>query len=813
MIQLSWHTAQASGFGLLTAAALIGPSFTSANQAQAQSAGQTALSYEAPGLSTVQGELLPPEAIGTTIVEGWDEVFAREVREPLTVYDSRRRSGAQGTWIVPSIRRSGRAHSGLHYASNKWGDARMGLGFGALVDVRGAWILGQGDASTWPASLVVVGFRAGVEVRRSGAFTSFSAEAAWFGMDLSGVDRIEFHVDPRAGTTGQFGVDDLTYVADSAQVVLDFEDKNYEDKLSGSGYAGLSWEVGTGDFGAADVIHAPLTQDTDLARRDDEHLTLGGSGTAPTLQSSFIGPGLGSASGASYVPPDTCGAVGPAHFVSVVNSNISVYLKSTGVRVLNTNLNTFLAGASFGDPRVTYDTTSSRFIVLATEFGNEISVAISNTSDPTGAWTKSTFNPSQSTDAGKWPDYPTLGCNKDFIVTCAYMVGGANKMSIFAIDKMNFINTGSLTVTAFRGLPWEGAIHPATTYDATASQYLVSRASGLRIRRLNLPAGAPTLTELGIAATALGSAPPNAPQLGGPGLDTLDGRLMNAIWVGGDLWTTCCISSGGKAGCRWWQVDTASVTVAQTGTVDDASLYYFAPSIAANANGDVVMGFSGSNAAQYAAAYFTGRVATDAAGQMGVPVQYKAGEGPYNDGAGPRWGDYSLVSLDPTDDSIFWMLQEYARTGNNWGTYVAEVQHGGGSGCNVHNYCFTSPNSVGPGSLIFSTGSASIAANDFSVVSDSNPPNKNGIFFMGVNEILTPFGNGFLCLSGSLTRYNVVQTDVFGSVTMDVDNTVPPALGKIVSGSTWKWQFWYRDPAGGGAAFNLSDGLSVTYCP
>jgi len=31
--------------------------------------------------------------------------------------------------------------------------------------------------------------------------------------------------------------------------------------------------------------------------------------------------------------------------------------------------------------------------------------------------------------------------------------------------------------------------------------------------------------------------------------------------------------------------------------------------------------------------------------------------------------------------------------------------------------------------------------------------------------------------------------------------------------STWNFQFWYRDPLGGPAGFNFSDGLEVMFCP
>ena len=37
--------------------------------------------------------------------------------------------------------------------------------------------------------------------------------------------------------------------------------------------------------------------------------------------------------------------------------------------------------------------------------------------------------------------------------------------------------------------------------------------------------------------------------------------------------------------------------------------------------------------------------------------------------------------------------------------------------------------------------------------------------------------------------------------------------GAITAGSTWNFQFWYRDPQGGPNGFNLSDGMRVTFCP
>jgi hypothetical protein len=38
-----------------------------------------------------------------------------------------------------------------------------------------------------------------------------------------------------------------------------------------------------------------------------------------------------------------------------------------------------------------------------------------------------------------------------------------------------------------------------------------------------------------------------------------------------------------------------------------------------------------------------------------------------------------------------------------------------------------------------------------------------------------------------------------------------PLVGPILPGSTWYFQYWFRDPLGGGAGANLTDGLRMTF--
>jgi hypothetical protein len=129
-------------------------------------------------------------------------------------------------------------------------------------------------------------------------------------------------------------------------------------------------------------------------------------------------------------------------------------------------------------------------------------------------------------------------------------------------------------------------------------------------------------------------------------------------------------------------------------------------------------------------------------------------------------------------------------------------------------YCATAPNSIGPGALMDWAGSLSIAANDFELRVDSAAPSQFGIFYYGPDALQLPFGDGFRCIDGQTFRLPVVTTDVTGTASYAIDYTNPqePA-GEITALSSWRFQFWYRDPAAGGAGFNLSDAIEATFCP
>ncbi len=136
------------------------------------------------------------------------------------------------------------------------------------------------------------------------------------------------------------------------------------------------------------------------------------------------------------------------------------------------------------------------------------------------------------------------------------------------------------------------------------------------------------------------------------------------------------------------------------------------------------------------------------------------------------------------------------------------------------NYCSSTPNSASPsGSFMGFSGSASYTANDLVLECYGAVPNQFGIFYYGSSQISTSFGNGIRCVGAGFQgtfRLPVLQTDSFGDATLALDYGQAPmnaGNGIIVDGMEYNFQFWFRDPPAGGANFNLSDGLHVTFCP
>ena len=154
---------------------------------------------------------------------------------------------------------------------------------------------------------------------------------------------------------------------------------------------------------------------------------------------------------------------------------------------------------------------------------------------------------------------------------------------------------------------------------------------------------------------------------------------------------------------RYYVIDSATNALLSVGEIGDGAHDFYQGSLAVNSNGDVVIGYNRSGSgADGKVSIFAQRFTTSALGSLsalGSAILIKESlTDDYHNGslkgaaaAGrQRWGDYSSVSLDPVDSSLFWVIGEFAREyntpedghpggtgGSRWGTYIAAINFAG----------------------------------------------------------------------------------------------------------------------------------------
>jgi hypothetical protein len=92
-------------------------------------------------------------------------------------------------------------------------------------------------------------------------------------------------------------------------------------------------------------------------------------------------------------------------------------------------------------------------------------------------------------------------------------------------------------------------------------------------------------------------------------------------------------------------------------------------SIAMDGAGNMALGYSVSSSSVFPSIRYTGRQSDDTLGTMPESeVTLKNGSGSQTWTS--RWGDYSAMSVDPTDDCTFWYTQQYMPASGLWATHV-----------------------------------------------------------------------------------------------------------------------------------------------
>ena len=432
-----------------------------------------------------------------------------------------------------------------------------------------------------------------------------------------------------------------------------------------------------------------------------------------SLQDQFNAFGSGS------IPPDTMGAVGPNHFVEIINSSVAIYSK-TGTRLSHVSLDSFFTltigptiyprNGSF-DPRVLFDRRSGRYFATTTERGaidgrqNGIVLAVSRTSDATGVWDKYFLDVGDPKNGNitYFTDYPTLGVDDNGVYLGMRMFpsAGNSVAKIVATAKASLLAPAPSLSTVFQFnniTDMYSTPQPAVNFGVVAAgapAFFVASSSSVyadvHYRTLTWSGGTPTLSGTTVLSTPSFATTSNAPALSSTTpINTGDQRLQMAVIRDGLLWTARAVglnSTGGstgadRTGCEWLQFSVSGNTLAlaQSGRVFDSAAsdprFYYYPSIMVSGQGHATMGFSGSKSTEYVGAYFTGRLASDTAGTMGSVTLLQAGAAAYtrNDGSGRnRWGDYSATVVDPVDPGVFWTFQEFVSAEDVWSTRITQL--------------------------------------------------------------------------------------------------------------------------------------------
>ena len=401
----------------------------------------------------------------------------------------------------------------------------------------------------------------------------------------------------------------------------------------------------------------------------------------------------------NWRPPDTDGAVGPNHLVVAINGSWRV-LTRTGSVLVSQSLGDFWSGfwdpsnpdcsEEPFDPRVLYDAHNDVWITVAIRGRRDcpersaMLVAVSNTGDPTGNWTKLEMDGDLEDD--DWVDFPTLGYSSNYITVAGNMFEphcdscAFRRSQLWALERP--VTTTS-TRWVWRSLdPQEHkfTMMPATTLDSgVTTQYLATTSyatSALDLYTVTGTLGSPpTLSAAyGFPQSStpwwpVGLTTDFAPQAGTSTLiNNGNDRMQGLVLKNGHLWAThnafLPAGSPNRTSIKWWEVQTDG-TVVQDGYIDDptGTIFRAYPSISVNSNSDVLIGYSQFSATTYASAAYSMRLGTDAPNTFRDTVVFKAGEGSYVNfvGSRNRWGDYSSTHVDPTDDDSFWTIQEFAR--------------------------------------------------------------------------------------------------------------------------------------------------------
>jgi hypothetical protein len=513
-----------------------------------------------------------------------------------------------------------------------------------------------------------------------------------------------------------------------------------------------------------------------------------------------------------WFPPDPTLAVGPNHVVELVNATISWYDKATGAVQFSAPLDSsgnpgFFEGVGAGsfcfDTRAVYDDIDNRFVVVCAEvYSNTawIDIAVSDDNDPNGTWYK--YRTDALTTVGLntyWVDYPSLGFDDvGYYVTgnlFEFTSGASGGTKYRCFDKSTMLSGGTATWKDLRD-SGSFSVQAGEHHTIPNAPFFMSLSSSTRIKlqAIKTPVTNPQLVTTTLTVASF-SSPPDAPNLGGSGLDTLDGRIINLDHRDDRLVCGHGVDAGaGKATARWYDVkarawpQSGSPLLNQTGNLDlgnDTCSWY--PALAWNGNDEIGMSFAFSGSHEYAGIGYATQKTTDPAGVMSQVVRVKQGMASYNN---TRWGDFFDCCPDPSDATKFWGVGEYTLSTNSWGTWIHD---------------FDSTWDPPTSDLLLSLRGDKSTGGFYFLRGDIvhyDKTSKLYDMYFDLSDVLAPAGTGnidaFALLSdGSIAMSFVTQLKIAGMTggpngtvleNSDMVRFVPTTLGEATTGS---WVFWF----------------------
>ena len=411
--------------------------------------------------------------------------------------------------------------------------------------------------------------------------------------------------------------------------------------------------------------------------------------------------GINDAQGGGFVPPDTNASVGDTQVVETVNVAYAVYSKTTGalefgpvsIQTLYAPLGGQCATGNLSDPTVIYDKAAARWVITMIAFNNSFSqndacIGVSTSSDATG-----TYNLYAVSYGTTLPDYPKLGAWPDayYLTTDSFPNGGFfTGAETCALDRTNMLAGNPASAVCFQRGTSDFALLPADLDGATAPptgapnyEMELGTSTTLNLFRFHVDFSIPTnSTFTGPTKLTVPSYTDSCATTGdcvvqpspGEKLDSLGDRLMFRLSYRNfgtyeSLLANHSVKPSGSgkavAGVRWYEVRSpgGTPTLFQKGTVGGgtSSVAKWMGSIAQDKDGDIALGYSKSNSSTKPSIEYVGRVPTDALGTMESPALVITGTGVQTNSQ-HRWGDYSSMAIDPSDDCTFWYTQEYYKT-------------------------------------------------------------------------------------------------------------------------------------------------------